>query len=282
VTETVREAVDKERIGELMSGPSRALLAGLTVLKETESTNTELQTLPIDQQHAQAIIAESQTRGRGRRQRHWHSPPGRNIYLSLGWNFASTGRPFATLPLMVAVCTCRAMTRCGLEKHGIKWPNDILVAGAKLAGILVEAKTLAGGAVHAVIGVGVNVDMTHLASERQNADAVIEQPWTDMQTQMPVAGSRLSRNAVAAALLDELLGGARDYASLGFQPFRSEWSGLDLLRGREICVLQQENSTVGIARGIDEDGGLLLEVKNSNGAEQLRVFHAGEVSVKRT
>jgi BirA family biotin operon repressor/biotin-[acetyl-CoA-carboxylase] ligase len=277
----VHENLEKERLAGLMSESSREMLAGLTVLKETESTNSAVQALPIEQQHAQAIIAHSQTGGRGRRQRHWHSPPGRNIYLSLGWRFSDSVKPLTTLPLAVAVCTCRALTRCGLVGHGIKWPNDILVGDAKLAGILVELKSLPGGAANAVIGIGVNVDMSLVSSEKQLADSVIEQPWTDMQSGMPGDGSRLSRNEVASALLDELLIGLNDYALLGFQPFREEWSGLDLLLGREICVLQEEKTTEGIARGINEAGGLLLEVTRPGGAKQRCEFHAGDVSVKR-
>ena len=275
------EALDAQRIGDLIAPSSRALLTELTVLAETDSTNSTLQALPTERQHACAILAEHQTRGRGRRERRWHSPPGCNVYLSLGWQFTHSVQPFSTLPLMVAVSTCRALTQCGLLGHGIKWPNDILTGGAKLAGILVEMKAAVAGPAHAVIGVGVNVNMSQDGSIQKHADDSIEQRWTDIDSQMPAGSPSVSRNEVAATLLENLLLAARDYESTRFNSFQAEWSGLDLLLGQKIAVEQNGSSTRGIARGINSDGGLLLEVKGSEKGTQIHVFHAGEVSVKQ-
>ena len=89
--EVTFEALDPQSIRERMLPPSLQLLERLTVLNETDSSNSALLRLPVEQQHAHAILAESQTRGRGRRQRDWYSPPGCTVYLSLGWNFGSKG-----------------------------------------------------------------------------------------------------------------------------------------------------------------------------------------------
>lgn len=275
------EALDAQRIRSLIAPRTQALLTELTVLAETDSTNSALQALPADQQHAHAILAEAQTRGRGRRNRHWHSPQGCNVYLSLGWQFPDSGRLFSTLPLMVAVCACRALSQCGLVGHGIKWPNDILVNGAKLAGILVEMKATPGGPALAVIGVGVNVNMAQHNSQQQAAAAMIEQCWTDINSHIPQGSPLVSRNRVAAAVLESLLCGLSEYESAGFGSFQGEWSGLDLLFGQHIHVVQEDHSTSGIARGISADGGLQLEVKGPEHDSSLRIFHAGEVSVRR-
>ena len=105
------------------------------------------------------VLAECQTGGRGRREKSWHSPAGGNIYLSLGWWFRDCQWPLSTLPLIVAIAVCQALARAGLRGHGIKWPNDILVEGKKLAGILVEMQSAGSGPALAVIGVGLNVRM---------------------------------------------------------------------------------------------------------------------------
>ncbi len=112
----------------------RARLRKVTVLAETDSTNSELSRLKPAEQHAHAILAERQTSGRGRRERKWHSPAGGNIYLSFAWRFSRGEYPFSTLPLVVAVAVANALKHIGLEGHGVKWPNDILVGGKKMAG----------------------------------------------------------------------------------------------------------------------------------------------------
>lgn len=274
-------ALDSDQIRELMSPLSLQQLAGLGVLEETDSTNSALQRLPLEQQHGHAVLAESQTSGRGRRQRKWHSPAGCNIYLSLGWSFEDRRLPLSALPLVTAVCTCRALTRGGLRGHGIKWPNDILADGAKIAGILVELQAAPGGPAHAVIGVGVNVHMAQGEARRREADASIDRSWTDMESQIPDHGNGISRNEIAAFLLEELLAGVLQYQSTGFGALRAEWAALDLLAGREVRLELQGEFTDGIARGISEDGALLLDVTGHDGGVERQVIHAGEVSIHR-
>lgn len=273
------EKLTPDRIRGLMSPQALGRLSQLSVLEETDSTNSALQRLPPEQQHAHALLAESQIRGRGRRQRSWHSPPGCNIYLSIGWCFEEKHVPLSALPLVAAVCTCRALTRTGLRGHGIKWPNDILAEGAKIAGILVEMQAPAGGPVNAVIGIGVNVNMAREEALRQQADAFIDRSWTDLVSQIPKRSEVLSRNRIAAVLLEELLAGICEYQSSGFSILRDEWTEFDLLAGQEIRLDLQGEFTVGVARGIDEDGALLLDTIGQDGRNERKVVHAGEVSV---
>jgi len=263
-----------------MSAGSLQRLGQITILAETDSSNSALKRLPLEQQHAHALLAECQTSGRGRRQRNWYSPPGSNVYLSLGWRFDDSQGRLSTLPLVVAVCICRALSHTGLIEYGIKWPNDILAGGAKLAGILVEVQAAGGGAAHAVIGVGVNVFMPAAGEIGREAGAVIDRPWTDIASQLPAEVSDLSRNGVAALLLQELLNGIREFEAAGFQPFEREWRELDLLEGRQVLIQHIGSNTTGIARGVDADGALVLEIKNPGGSLVRKVFHAGEVSVR--
>jgi BirA family biotin operon repressor/biotin-[acetyl-CoA-carboxylase] ligase len=198
-----REAtlLESRRIRELMTAEAAGLLDYLTVLQETDSTNDAVSRLPENLQHAHAVFADRQSRGKGRRERSWHSPAGGNLYLSLGWRFDSGAAPLATLPLMVAVCICRALDRLGFEGAGVKWPNDILVEGRKLAGVLVELQSVGSGPALAIIGVGLNVVMPRASG----ANARIDRPWTDLAREWPDGAALPGRNRIAAGLLEELL-----------------------------------------------------------------------------
>jgi len=259
-----------ERIRDRLSPGVGARLRELTVLRQTDSTNAELARLPAGRRHIHAVLADAQTGGRGRRQRRWHSPAGGNIYLSLGWSFAEHPAPLTTLPLIAAVCACRALERAGLRGHGIKWPNDILVGGAKLAGILVESQSTGGGPVTAVIGIGVNV---HMPSS--GAAAAIDRPWTDLASQM-APGECIGRNELAALLLEELVMGLVRFEAEGFVPFRSAWVERDLVSGKRIRLEGNGGYDAGLALGIDDSGGLQVDIDGYGP----QVLHSAEVSVR--
>ena len=266
------ENLDAASIEATLSADIRARLRQLAVIPTTDSTNLEIARLPAEQQHLHAVIAEEQSRGRGRRNRAWHSPAGGNIYLSLGWSFEAPDLPLSTLPLAVAVCACRALERAGLQGHGIKWPNDILVRSAKLAGILVDLQSSGVPPARAVIGIGLNVSMP----ERQEADLAIDLPWTDLMSNVDPEAPGISRNSVAGHLLDELIAGLFSFEVDGFEPFDPDWQRLDLLNGCRVRLEQGGQYATGIARGIDDLGGLLLD-----GDHGLQAYHSGEVSIRR-
>lgn len=173
----------------------RPLISDVVVLQETRSTNDDLLGLPSRERHGRVVLAERQVAGKGRRGRAWQSPAG-NIWMSIGWRFAAAPRMLADLPLVVGVCVCSALARSGLEGQRIKRPNDILVDGAKLCGILVETRSTRSGC-DSVTGIGVNVRLPIEAGER------IDQPWTDLHRAL---GDRLpARNTIVAHLLEALL-----------------------------------------------------------------------------
>jgi len=250
-------------------------LSQLTVLPEVDSTNTAVARLPGDRQHAHAVLAEQQTVGRGRRQRNWHSPAGGNIYLSLGWWFRESNWPLSTLPLVVAIAVCRALGRAGLQGHGIKWPNDILIDGKKLAGILVELQSSGRGPALAIIGTGLNIRMPE--SSPGELKAAIDRPWTDLAAHLENEGAAIDRNHVAALLLEELPAALELFERDGFEPLRSTWQELDVLQGNKIVLDQDGTDLPGIVRGVDGNGSLLLETAPS----VIQTYHSGEVSIHR-
>jgi len=259
------ELLDQALILGQMDHKARDQLTNLVIEASTDSTNSALQRLPVAEQHGTAILADHQTAGRGRRGRQWHSPADGNLYLSLGWHF---GQPFAELgclPLVVALCVATALTRSGLVGHRIKWPNDLLLDGQKLCGCLVEVQGDARGPCHAVMGVGINIQMPS-----SGAASAIGQPWTDLQSYLPDC----SRNHLAALLLEELLVQLPLFAEQGFTPFRTQWEKMDGLRGQYVDIAMGNSTLHGTITGIDASGALLLDT----GVEILSL-RSGEVSI---
>lgn len=267
------DSLDADIIAESLLPALRPQLRRVTVLDAIDSTNSELARLPEPERHAHALLAECQTVGRGRRQRRWHSPPGGNIYLSLGWRFPLGRQPLASLPLVVAVSIAAALARVGLQGHGIKWPNDIVVQGRKLAGILVEMQSAVRGHAHAVCGIGLNVRMP--ASDQQDLEEVIDRPWTDLESHLPPEQLPCDRNQLAAKLLDQLIANFDRYSRFGFESFHSAWSRYDLLHGKELRLALEGGEVAGTACGINEGGELMLRLENG----EIRAFHSGEVRV---
>ena len=260
------ELLDREIILSFPGTDLRRELEDLEVLAVIDSTNSALQRRPAAQRHACAVIAERQTGGRGRRGRHWHSPFGKNIYLSLGWKFEPGPGELGCLPLVVAISASRALQRLGLYGQTIKWPNDLVMDSRKLGGCLVEVQGDLNGPCYAVVGVGINVMMAEVGDH-----GCIEQPWTDVSSHL--AGA--SRNELAALLLDELVRSMILYRTSGFGPFREAWDELDELAGKNVTLFGSGDGISGIARGLGERGGLLLEIDG-----EVREFHAGEVTAR--
>lgn len=238
----------------------------LALLDETVSTNDWVRRRAADAGWQGIVcLAERQTGGRGRRGRHWVSPFGRNLYLSLGWEFEGGAALLEGLSLAVGVGVCRALggPLPGLQ---LKWPNDILYQGRKLGGVLVEMQGDPAGLCQLIIGVGINHAM-----DSRFADG-IGQPWADVQE-----FSSIGRNALAGMLIGELMGVLEVFEKHGFPPFHGEWSRYDVAFGRPISLHTMAASVDGIGRGIAENGALLIEtggvVEHYSGGEvTLRVL----------
>jgi BirA family biotin operon repressor/biotin-[acetyl-CoA-carboxylase] ligase len=235
------------------------------VVAQCDSTNARL--LDADPANdPQALVAEFQSAGRGRRGRSWVSPFGANLYLSLAWSFAAWPRQLTTLPLVAGIAAAQALRDSGVAGVKLKWPNDLLVDGVKLGGILVEHRGEAGAGCRVVIGIGINVAMTSAQG------ASVTQSWTSVDS---VRAATTDRTALASALLAELASAVTRFAAHGFAPFASAWDALDLCREREVSVQMPDGLLRGIARGVDEQGALIVDA----GARR-HLLHSGEVSVR--
>jgi len=261
------ELLAPERIQPHLGDEARMLLSGMELHMELDSTNAHLNRLgAAGAQAGYVCLAERQIAGRGRRGRAWISPFARNIYLSLLWRVDSAEVPLGGLSLAAALAVVRALARSGIDGIGLKWPNDIWLQGRKLGGILVEISGESSGPCRVVTGVGLNVSMPPALG------SAIDQPWTDLQQN---DAPTVSRNRLAGLLIDELLVGLQRYTQDGLPPLQKQWPRWDVLAGRRVRVEQHGGVREGVARGIDQDGALLLEEAGGVG----RCYY-GEVSVR--
>jgi BirA family transcriptional regulator, biotin operon repressor / biotin---[acetyl-CoA-carboxylase] ligase len=230
------------------------------------STNTELLRCSAPGRGSRVLLAERQTGGRGRRGRDWASPLAAHIYLSVLRGFAGGLSRLGGLSLVAGVAVAEALREAGVVEVGLKWPNDIVVNGHKLGGLLVEGGGEFAGPARAVIGLGINVRMPPAFA------AQITQPWTDLGQ---LLGATVSRNAVVAQVLAHLLPVLETFEQEGLAPFLERYAALDALAGRTVRVEDGGTWFEGDALGLAEDGALRVRIE---GVE--RRFHAGEVSVR--
>jgi len=264
----VHEPLDAERIQAELGSEAAAWLARLEILHEVDSTNQYLLARAMDGGGPGWVcLAESQRQGRGRRGRHWHSPPGRNIYLSLLWRYPEGPEVLAGLSLAVGVVIARMLREAGVDDLALKWPNDLLCRGRKLGGVLLESAGESGGDCHVVVGIGLNVGMPVGGTE------AIDQPWSDLVSEL--GSDTPPRNCLAGRLLDRLLPLLASYPEGGLEPYLDEWQGLDALVGQEVRLQLGSREVCGRHRGVDRDGALLLEHDG-----EVRRYHGGEVSLR--
>jgi BirA family biotin operon repressor/biotin-[acetyl-CoA-carboxylase] ligase len=263
------ELLDPEFVRTALSPGAARLLTELVVEPVIDSTNAEAQRrIASGARSGLVCVAEQQTAGRGRRGRQWISPFGRNIYLSLVWEFTRGATALEGLSLAVGVAVARALADCALPPVQLKWPNDILFDGAKLGGILLEMTGDASGVCQVVVGVGINVAMP------RSAGGAIDQAWTDLATLN--GGTAPGRNRVLTALLDELLPLAAGFERQGFHHWREAWTQLDAFADQAVVMVSGDRRQAGIARGVDERGALQLETTVGH----ISIF-GGELSLRK-
>lgn len=252
---------------------TRARLREGACLAQVESTNSALLARSAPPPGSfDFLTAEHQRAGRGRRGRGWLAAPGGAICLSWSWCFDAMASQVGALSLAIGVSVLRALRAMGIEGLQLKWPNDLVCAAGKLGGILIEMRSEAGGPVHVVIGLGLNVALADAAraqiQDLGNAAADLAQ----------LTGHRPpSRELLVAALLDSGVAALEEFAHAGLGPFLAEYRAADSLAGRTVQIAGGAGPSDGTARGIDEDGALLVEH-----AGAIHRIIAGEISVRGT
>jgi BirA family biotin operon repressor/biotin-[acetyl-CoA-carboxylase] ligase len=236
----------------------------------TDSTNAQLLArADLPPGHFDFLLAECQTAGRGRRTRSWLAPPGGALCFSLSWSFAVLPRDVTALSLVAGVCVLRALEGVGVRGVALKWPNDLVSDGRKLGGILIELRAEAGGPAYAVVGIGINVA---LGAEMR---ARVQATGTEAIDLLSLGWAQPDRNALAAAVINEVLTGILQFERTGFGSFAPDWRRADALAGRSVVVSSDAGAVHGHARGIDAEGALCVQTRDG-----VQRFISGEVSVR--
>lgn len=221
----------------------------VTVLPVIDSTNQYLLDRLSELQSGDACVAEYQQAGRGRRGRKWFSPFGSNLYLSMYWRLEQGPAAAIGLSLVIGIVIAEVLQSLGADKVRVKWPNDLYLQDRKLSGILVELTGKTGDAAQIVSGAGINLMMRRVESD------VVNQGWISLQE----AGISIDRNTLAACLIKELRAGFKLFENEGLAPYLSRWEKLDNFINRPVKLIIGDKEVLGISRGIDAQGALLLE-----------------------
>lgn len=261
------QALDLLDPARLQDGLARVGVRDAVELFDTlPSTNAHLMTRISRGCGGGMCLAEHQTAGRGRRGRAWHSPFGRNLYLSIGQAYEGGAAALVGLSLAIGAALAQLLSDLGVPGVGIKWPNDLLCDGRKLGGILIELQGDTQGPCWVVAGVGLNVNM-HGA-----ADDAIDQPWTSLAQ---LTGRDWDRTALAVRMISTLRQVMSDFPAMGLAHWQAVYDRFDVLAGRPVDVDWAGERIRGVACGIDSSGALLVD----DGAGR-RALWGGEVTVR--
>jgi BirA family biotin operon repressor/biotin-[acetyl-CoA-carboxylase] ligase len=242
-----------DRLGPLELRPLLAtndLGQTLHCFEEIDSTNDRAKELAEEgAAHGEVVVAELQRAGRGRRGRKWSSPAGRNLYLSviLRPELAPTRAP--ELTLVAALAVCDALRQAGVDA-GIKWPNDVLVGGKKIAGILTELSAEPDHVHWVVLGIGVNLN-----ARREDFPAELQDEATSVLIER---GQPAPRALFTAALLQTLEQWLDVHQEKGFDAIRDAWRSRSVTLGREVRVRMGDRDVDGVAEELDASGALLV------------------------
>ncbi len=241
--------------------------AEIHTLGEVSSTNDVAYELAFQgAREGVVVIAESQTQGRGRMSRFWLSPAGSNLYLSLILRPAIPPRLAPLLTYLGVIATAEALSQCFSLKVEVKWPNDVLVRGRKLAGLLNEVKAETDRVDFVVLGFGVNLNM--------EADAFPAELSEKATSVMRELGHRISRVEFTRSLLEWLDFWYNEFLLQGADVIIKKWEAVARIGGKTLEVSSFGDVYRGVAEGLDHDGALVIRTGKD---ETIRVV-AGDVT----
>ena len=264
------ELLDSDQIFNDLNHQIKGQLNGLHIYQSLDSTNkaaNQLVEVQADTASGAVILSEYQTMGRGRRGKNWVSPFAANLYLSMVWDFDQGASALQGLSLAIGVAVSRALKQLQVGGVQLKWPNDIYIDKKKLGGILLEMVGDPAGQCTVIIGIGINHSMPEQSGEN------IDQAWTDLAA---VATQAISRNRLAAYIINHCFDILSDYQQKGFACYQQEWQEIDAFQGAQAVVSTVNQSTVGMPMGVDEFGALKMKLANG----EVKTFIGGELSLR--
>jgi BirA family biotin operon repressor/biotin-[acetyl-CoA-carboxylase] ligase len=224
----------------------------IELMDQIDSTNTYLLQRMYEYSKTPRIcLAEQQLHGRGRRDRHWHSPFGQNIYLSILWRMDSR-EYFHTLPLVVCLSIIKTLEDFSIPtKPQLKWPNDIYVEGKKLGGVLIETHSEVNENTQAVIGIGLNVNMMNAPKK------MINQPWISL---LQIFNKVLDRNVLVSRIIENCVTYLELFQRHGFNYFKNLWNQYDICSNQFLKIQCHDLTLEGLGQGVDQYGRLQISI----------------------
>ena len=233
------------------------LVAGVHYFPAVGSTNSLAFQLAVNgASHGEIVVADAQTKGRGRLNRVWQSPPGANLYVSAILRPRIEPATAPQITLMAGVAAAELLSGYCPEGVSIKWPNDVLVRGKKACGILTEMKASAGAVDFIILGIGLNVNM-----DREDFDDLLRGTATSLRIETGIAQDRLD---VISRLFGFIEKWYRVFVQTGFAGMRDAWLAHADILGRPIRVVDRDASQDGVVTGIDADGAILMRQENGS------------------
>ena len=238
-------------------------------LAETDSTQRVARELArAGAAEGTVVIAEAQTAGRGRLGRTWHSPRGVNLYCSIVLRPALLPAAVPQVALVAGVAVAAALAETPGVAPRIKWPNDVLIDGRKVAGVLTEMEAEVERVHHVILGIGVNLNASRSAFPPELRERVT--------SVLLATGRRVDRAAFTARLLAALEARYGRFLEGGFGVVRSECESYSCLTGTEVRVASPEGEVAGRVAGLDADGALRLTRPDGTSTRIV----AGEVTLR--
>jgi len=245
----------------------------LNIFDSIDSTNTFLveflkrNKISAHSDLIHVAAAEIQTKGRGRNGRCWISGFSETLTFSLGWCFKEHGlSQLSSLSLIVGIAVIRVLKSFSVENIYLKWPNDVLFNYHKLAGVLIELRGGMEKSCYAVIGIGLNFNLSNATRDD------IDTKTTDL---FQITGKLYDRNLVLSMLLIEIKKIISEFEKFGFCFYRDEWMTYHAYEGKRVCLKMPNNKIVGVVDGVHDDGAICLLTESGR-----EIFNIGDVSLR--
>lgn len=235
----------------------------LHTFESLDSTNDYFKSIK-NKNTNQFCFAEHQSKAKGRLGRAWYSPFGQNIYMTLLYTFEKDISKLAGLSLAVGLAVSAVLKNYEIQVK-VKWPNDVFSDQKKISGNLIEVIAETHGKCHAVIGIGLNVNMKH----NQHP---IAKNWTSMKE---ILGRPINRNELTADLINHLLNYLEHFDKKGFCAFKEEWAASSYLQDQIISLIAHSETTRGKVIGIDDQGCLQLQLQDGS----TKSFSSGDANI---
>ena len=246
----------------------------LELLNVIDSTNKYLNTSANIKPHASVVIANIQTKGKGRRGRSWKASVGESLSMSILWKFDKGASGLSGLSFVVGVAIQRLMKKIGINNSFLKWPNDLLILEGdtyfKLACVLIELQGDLESRCSAVIGVGLNYDLSNDILNN------IDQPATNIKKYLH---SDIDLNQLSAMLIKEIINALSEFENNGFLSVKEEWLSYNAFKDKTISFIKSGGEVItGQIVDIENDGA--LKIMQNNGIHEILI--SGEVSQQKT